>query len=199
MKTFKIIPETTLPLSNARLDSLCRSRDIFFMETTEIWKDIPGYEGYYQASNLGRIKSFYKNGKILNPSINMHGYKQIVLINHNGRKTWTIHRIIAKTFIPNIYNKPFINHINGIKTDNNINNIEWCTASENIIHGFKIGLIKRNKNEKSKSSKLSWDIVSQIRLIKNRDKISNRKLAKQYGVCHTLINKIINNTKWIVK
>lgn len=108
----------------------------------EIWKDIKGYEGLYQISNNGRVKSLLKVTKfgnrlkvneemILKPALGKRGY-YVVSLNHNGKsKTFTIHRLIAEAFIPNPLNKKFIDHINTIKTDNRIENLRWVTSKEN--------------------------------------------------------------------
>lgn len=104
----------------------------------EIWKDIPGYSGLYQISNLGRIRSYPKwrgpvrlKAKILKPRINQHGYKQKILVKNGIRKTYNIHRLVAMAFIPNPYNKKCIDHINTIKTDNRVENLRWVTHKEN--------------------------------------------------------------------
>jgi hypothetical protein len=104
----------------------------------EIWKDIPGYEGLYQVSNLGRIYSLYRK-RLLNPVLHKNGYVRIGLTNNAGkRKLNGLHRLIAMAFIDNPDNKPWINHINGITNDNRIENLEWCTASENELHSHRI-------------------------------------------------------------
>ena len=107
----------------------------------EIWKDIKGYEGMYQASNLGQIKSLkLKKEKILKQCKNEHGYLVVNLCKNGKWKTCRVHRLIADTFIPNPENKPCVNHINGQKDDNNIKNLEFCTYSENMFHAYKNNL-----------------------------------------------------------
>jgi len=102
----------------------------------EIWKDIKDYEGYYQVSNYGNIKSLhFKIPKILKP-IDRNGYKFVCLCIDQKRKTLPIHRLVALTFIPNPQNKPNINHKNFITSDNSIFNLEWCTQSENILYSY---------------------------------------------------------------
>lgn len=115
-------------------------------ETKEIWKDIPDRFGY-KASNLGRIKSFLSNkkdGKILSHRQDKDGYC-MVWTKYNSADR--VHRLIAKTFIDNVNDYPVVNHINGIKEDNAIENLEWCTISYNTQHGYDIGLSRSAKSE----------------------------------------------------
>lgn len=158
----------------------------------EIWKDIEGYEGIYQISNLGNIKSlkrivlsakrddfyFTKNDKVLSNSINRGGYEfqslYKIVDGERIRKPFVIHRLVAQAFIPNPENKPCVNHINGIKTDNRVENLEWCTKSENERHkysnlGFRGSLYGKfgKNNPKSK-------IVAQIK--------DGVVIAKYYGM-----------------
>jgi hypothetical protein len=124
----------------------------------EIWKDIKGYEGYYQISNLGRVKSlaktiFCKNNRnkkvaeiILKPSISANGYPGVTLC--TGKyKRFSVHRLVAISFIPNPENKPTVNHINGVKYDNRVENLEWATYIENNRHAFDTGLTVIKKGE----------------------------------------------------
>lgn len=128
----------------------------------EIWKDIVGYEGLYQVSNLGRIKRLEKitkwhtkhtsysrldKEKILTQEILKNGYPGIRLSKNGIKKRIAAHRIIAKAFLPNPENKPCINHKDGDRTNNNIENLEWCTYSENNIHEWRV-LKKQHYNKK---------------------------------------------------
>ena len=121
----------------------------------EIWKDIEGYEGLYQVSNLGKVKSlnYNKTGKEKELRFNNNGtgYIQVGLTKNKEHKKFLVHRLVAKTFIPNIDNKTFINHIDGNKKNNDVNNLEWCTKSENQLHAYRTGLIdKRKQSERMK-------------------------------------------------
>jgi len=101
----------------------------------EIWKDVLGYEGIYKVSSIGRIKSLkFGKEKILKPVLNSKKYPMVNLLKDNPRKNFLIHRLLGVAFIPNPENKCDINHINGIKNDNRIENLEWCTRSENLYH-----------------------------------------------------------------
>ncbi len=106
----------------------------------EIWKDVPGYEGLYMASNHGRIRNFKNN--LLKPNKILKGYLHITLHKGGIPKTFRLHRIIAATFIPIDKSRTQVNHKNGIKTDNYIGNLEWCTHTENQRHAYETGLNK---------------------------------------------------------
>lgn len=117
----------------------------------EIWKDIIGYEGLYQVSNLGRIKSlprktknqFGKKELIMKQIYDKYGYKVISI----KGKTKKVHRIVAEAFLKNINNYPIVNHKDGNKANNKVDNLEWCTNKYNIIHAYKNNLIKIKKGK----------------------------------------------------
>lgn len=120
----------------------------------EEWKNIPKYDGY-QVSTFGRVKSkqrhifngkafFISKEKILKPNTIKKGYLQVDLKVNKKRNLMQVHRLVAITFIENPKNLPQVNHINGIKSDNRVENLEWCDNSMNQLHAYKIGLNKRS-------------------------------------------------------
>lgn len=130
----------------------------FLKMKAETWKDIPGYEGLYSISSIGRVKSISHkvkancNGGIRRTSesekkgiVGWHGYVWISLCKNGVSKTHSVHRLVAQAFIPNIDKKPQVNHKNGVKTDNRVENLEWCTNSENQVHAVISGLNKVSK------------------------------------------------------
>lgn len=122
------------------------------MEEIEIWKDVVGYEGIYMVSNLGRIKAlarFMKNAtilpRILTPVLNKGGYTKFMFRDKNKKwKNILIHRVVAMAFIPNPENKKTVNHIDSVRNNNKVSNLEWATQSENMKHAFKFGHKKRS-------------------------------------------------------
>ena len=120
----------------------------------ERWKDIKGYEGKYQVSNLGNVKSLLdkslkKREKILKPSLTHKGYLRVYLSKESKKSTRLIHRLVAEAFIPNLENKETVNHIDGNKTNNRIDNLEWLSNIENQRHAWKMGLKKGLRGERN--------------------------------------------------
>lgn len=107
----------------------------------QIWKDIPGYEGLYQVSNTGRVRSLnYKHTgktKVLKQGTKGHGYKVVGIYKNGKRKNYTIHRLVALAFIPNINNLPQVNHKDENPANNAVWNLEWCTDEYNINYGTR--------------------------------------------------------------
>lgn len=177
----------------------------------EVWLPISGFEKNYRVSNFGRIKSLKrktirKDGKtlkirerIMKLATGNHGYKKVVL-QKNKTKTYRVHRLVATAFISNPENKPCVNHKNGIKTDNRVENLEWCTQKENINHAINTGLIKykRNSNIKNrpKQKKLNQKQVDEIRKKYIPWKYSTYKLAKEYFVSAEQIHNIVTGVSW---
>lgn len=145
----------------------------------EIWKDIKGYEGYYQVSNMGRVRSLdrivgkkrrlYK-GRVIMERTHDNGYKFVRLNKDNRFYQPLIHRLVAKAFIPNPENKPTVNHIDENKKNNCVDNLEWATYKENCIHGTRNERIQRGRDcrvigEKIKQTRKKKGLCKKVRRI----------------------------------
>lgn len=117
----------------------------------EIWKDITGYEGLYQISNNGNVKSLGNNKtkkeKILKPSVDGDGYLFVKLCKNRKLKYFKVHRLVAQAFISNPNNLPQVNHKNEIKDDNRLENLEWCDAKYNINYGTRTERVAEKKSK----------------------------------------------------
>lgn len=102
-----------------------------------MWKDVVGYEGLYKVSNDGSVRN-EETGAILKEYISPTGYVRVGLNKDGCNKIVMIHRIVAQAFLPNTQNKPCVNHIDGNKSNNSVNNLEWCTHSENELHSYRV-------------------------------------------------------------
>ena len=169
----------------------------------EIWKNVPGYEGLYQCSNLGRIKSM---SSLVKCSNGFRKTKEKILKHYQkcddkycyiylGRKNcYLVHRVISMAFNNNIENKPCVNHKNGIKSDNRACNLEWVTYSENEKHSYYV-LGKDIKGEKSHRHILKNEQVIEIKLrIKNGER--NVDICKDYPVIDRTISDIRRGKRW---
>ena len=161
----------------------------------EIWKDIQGYEGYYQISNLSKIKSL-RNNRLLNIFKGSLGYMQITLSKEGKYKVHLVHRLLAIAFIPNFENKPQINHIDGVRFNNSLSNLEWCSCSENALHAHRIGLHKRPNGMNAPNRKLDIKDVELIRENYKNKKFNQRELSEIFNVCNGHISDIINYKRW---
>lgn len=174
-------------------------------------KDIPQFEGLYAATTDGRIWSYPKGnsrgygaqhgGKFLKPALLGKGYLRVQLGKGCGG---LVHRFVALTFIPNPKGLPQVNHLNGIKSDNRVENLEWCDNAMNMRHAIKTGLYDL-KGESHPNSKLDDKSVKLIRAMykghalhaKDFSKYPRYKeVAKRFNVTQTLIGQVVRNEIW---
>ena len=179
----------------------------FTPKIEEKWKSIKNYEGLYEVSNTGLIKSLAKSwisGKnkvnrkkeesILKSFLSGNGYKTVTLSN-NTYKKYTIHRLVIEHFKINNLNLKEINHIDGNKLNNNIDNLEFCTSSQNKQHAWDNNLRTFSFKNHAKA-KLSNEIAEKIRKEYQTGKFTQRDLAKKYDIVVSGINQIIKNKNW---
>lgn len=176
----------------------------------EEWRDIVGYEEYYQISNFGRVKSLdrqYTNitsglcqlkGMEIKQMMDSRMYLRVTLARNGVRKTKVVHRLVAVAFIPNPQCKPQVNHIDFNPSNNHVSNLEWCTELENTTHFHKNnpGAFTNTdwhaRGAKVRTAKLTEDKVRQIRA----STLSNSKLAKIFGVSYNCIMAVKDRTNW---
>ncbi|MGL5345738.1 MAG: NUMOD4 domain-containing protein [Peptostreptococcaceae bacterium] len=160
----------------------------------EIWRDVAGYEGLYEVSNFGNVRSLDRiredklgkryrlKGRVLSLTNTSTGYFKVELTDLERKiKSFKVHRLVASSFIENEFNKPFVNHIDGNPKNNNVINLEWCTQSENVKHALNIGL-KRIKHEFSKE------------LLENMyvdNKMSIGEISRKLSVDNTTIHRLL--------
>lgn len=171
----------------------------------EIWKDIEGFEGWYQVSNKGQVRSLdryvnhrsggdrFMKGRILSHSIRS-GYCEVSLWINGEQTGKSIHRLVAETFLPNPNDYPCVNHKDGIKTNNDVSNLEWCTYSENHIHARRTGLNKYY-GQSHHFSKLKKDDIPNI-LDSAKCGIPVKAIARKFGVSDGSIYNIVNGKTW---
>lgn len=151
----------------------------------EIWKDVVGYEGLYEVSNAGKVRN--KN-KELTQNVSNKGYLYATLCKDRHCVGKRVHRLVAQAFIPNLENKPEVNHKNNVRTDNRAENLEWMTHTENVKHTVKAG--RHSKGEMVCFSKLDPEKVIFIR----KSTLSYKELGKMFGIT---ANTIYAVKKWI--
>lgn len=164
----------------------------------EIWKDVIGYEGLYQVSNFGKIKSLdiYVNskngsrrlhkGKVLKNNISKNGYYSVILCKNGKHSKKLVHRLVADAFIENKLKKKQVNHIDGNKTNNTVNNLEWCTPYENMQHAYNTGLINRASLGRKPESRV---ICVENGNIYNSAKDASRKTGINAGHIYSVLRK----------
>jgi len=162
----------------------------------EQFKQIKGYNNYL-ISELGRVFNL-KFKRFLKPGKDKDGYFLVDLYKNGVGKTHKVHRLVTLAFIPNPENKPTINHIDGVKTNNFVDNLEWATNKENTQHALDNGLLKPPclKGSKVGNSKLTESQVLEIRKLYATGDYYQKDLAKIFNVGQTLISFIVNRKIW---
>lgn len=174
----------------------------------EVWLPIKGFEGSYEVSNLGRVRSLDRvikriggrqrsyHGQDIKPTITNNGYPMIGLYSLD-RSVWrtTVHRLVAIAFIDNPDKKSDVNHVDGIKTNNEASNLEWTTTSENISHAFRIGLSAAKKGVDNSNAKLTPDLIKKAMQLKQSG-VSMRAIARMFGVTSTTVRNALSGKSW---
>ena len=171
----------------------------------EIWKDITGYESLYQVSNTGKVKSLervsifnnstgLKKERFLKDSSSSERYSKVKLSKNSIETPFLVHRLVAKAFLENPNNKKEVNHINGIKNDNRVENLEWATRSENTIHAFETKLKISQKGSEHGNAKLNEFQVLEIREIGRSKQL--KEIADIYNVDKSLISLVLLRKAW---
>lgn len=150
----------------------------------EEWRNIPGTDGC-MVSDMGRIKD--KNGKIKSQDTDLEGYKRVSIKIEGRQLHLRVHTIVASVFIPNPYNKPFVNHINGIKSDNTLGNLEFCTPRENSLLASKNGQLNTGHKQEI--------IVEKISTGEKKSFASQFQAAKEIGCHNSEINKCLRGKR----
>lgn len=177
----------------------------------EIWLPCPDFEDHYEVSNLGRLKSksvfiphegtwnqdmggYIKKVKIHNQQVNRYGYLHAKLCKYGKCNHRTVHRLVAKVFIPNPNNLTQVNHIDGNKMNNRVDNLEWVSPSGNIKHAYETGLMNSDhlKGSKHHKTKLTEQDVLDIR----ESNLKPKDLSKKYNISYSTVIDILNRKTW---
>lgn len=170
------------------------------------WMDVVGFEGSYQISNTGVVKScdrtvLMKNavlrrvpGKIMSLHDNSNGYRFVNLVSNGKRQFFLVHRLVAAAFVHRIDGNEYVNHKNGNKHDNSADNLEWVTRKQNINHAFQLGILSHS-GEKNSQSKLTEESIAIIRQLRKKGERAV-EIANKFGISRRRIYDIVNLKGW---
>lgn len=177
----------------------------------EVWKPVKDYEGYYEISNYGRVKRLaipisyggkflvtFKERILKNVRGNKNGHLYVRISKNNIQKNKWVHRLVAQAFIPNPKNLPQVNHINNIKDDNRVENLEWVTLVENVLHSFKVlpgDMRNLPRGENNHFAKVKSEDVIKMREL-SKQGVSNAQLGRMYGLDTSTVWHAVNYLTW---
>ena len=196
------LPELSEPLKSAVEFALANWHKLNCRESVKLcdlphekWRDVVGYEGLYQVSNYGRVKSFHNNGvRILNPVLaDYPGYYVVSLTKNGDQRTQYVHILVAQSFIFNPEKKSYVNHIDGDKLNNRLEKLEWVTPTENSRYAWQNGLIESRTGTVNLHSKLTPEQIRYIRVnYKPHDEnFSMAALARKFNVSKSTIYLVL--------
>lgn len=178
----------------------------------EMYVDIQGYEGYYQISNHGNVRSLDRvikektgktqtiKGRVLKQRINPSGYYYVGLRKNSRKATFAVHQLVAQAFLDNPDNKPTVNHIDGNKLNNSVANLEWSTYSENLEHAYKTGLRRAvyssEVGSKNYKRKLISEQVIEIKRLLAAGSLTHKEIATKFSVARSTITEINSGKRW---
>lgn len=169
-------------------------------KTDEIWKDVVGWEGLYKVSSYGRVKSFHnKEPHLLSTCVGIHGYCVVLLHDGNGqRKNERVHRLVAQAFIPNPNNYPYINHKDEDKTNNHVENLEWCTAKYNSNYGTCKERIRDSNSKAVMKYDLKGNFICEYKSMAEAERVEG---VNHVAICICCNGKVSyqDNCIWIYK
>lgn len=159
------------------------------------WRPVAEYEGRYEVSDCGQVRTV--GGRILKQYRNDQGYALIRV--SSPRKELRVHRVVAKAFVPNPENLPFVNHIDCVRDHNDASNLEWCTQWQNLNHSQKLGRMQRNywAGRRSPNAGLASEVVEKIRSEYAAGDVSWATLAKRYGTNRRTVGRIVSGESYV--
>lgn len=168
----------------------------------EIWEPVVGYKGLYEVSCLGKVRTLtykgttiLKEGRLLSPG-HVGGYRQVHLYKNRIKTSKLVHVLVAQSFILNPENKPKVNHKDGEKANNHVENLEWCTQLENIHHSMYI-LGKTYHGSKHHHAKLTEEIITKMKeMHRDYPAMKNRDIAKVFGIWESNMSWILAGKVW---
>lgn len=178
------------------------------MTDEEVWVDVVGYEGYYQVSNLGRVKRLPRyvdnkkgdrvsvRGGLLSPSYSAHGYPKVSLCLKGVSKGFLVHRLVAIAFLPNPEDLECVDHLNGIKYDNRLSNLEWVSKGTNNLRATITNGRRNRKQRRSGKPAINGEAVVHICRLIDLNILTYRQIADIYGVGEDTISSIASGRSW---